>query len=134
MRWGQMIKYEPAGRFDPTGASGQPGNFDYWTPTNPTNDYPAANSLTPLFNVFGYTSLYYVDGSYFKLKTVTLGYTLPKNLTRKIFVEKFRVYCTMNNIFTKSKSHLLDDYDPERGGAETFPMSKQVVFGVNIDF
>jgi len=134
MRWGQMINYEPAGRFNPTGEGGQPGNFNYWTPTNLSNDYPAADANTPLFNIFGYTSLNYIDGSYFKLKTITLGYTLPKKITSKIHIDKFRIYCTANNLYTKSKSHLLDDYDPERGGAESYPMSKQFVFGVNLDF
>jgi TonB-linked SusC/RagA family outer membrane protein len=145
VRWGQMIDYELANRYDPTGANGQPGIYDYWTPSNPSNDYPAANSSKPLINYVGYRSLSFIDGSYFKLKTVTLGYTLPKSLTSKVKVDKLRVYFTANNLFTVAKSHLLKDYDPERGlptvtaqGAITtqnyLPMSRQFVFGINLDF
>jgi TonB-linked SusC/RagA family outer membrane protein len=144
VRWGQMIDYDLAGRYDPTGANGQPGNYNYWTPTNPSNDYPAANSQKPLLNYVGYRSLSFIDGSYFKLKTVTLGYTVPENLTSKIGVNKLRVYFTANNLLTITKSHLLEDYDPERGlpsvtrqGGSTdnylLPMTRQYVFGINVE-
>jgi hypothetical protein len=78
--------------------------------------------------------LNFVDGSYLKVKTVTLAYTLPVATTRKIFLEKLRVYVTGNNIFTHSKDKLLKDYDPERGGDENGPLSRQIVIGLNADF
>jgi TonB-linked SusC/RagA family outer membrane protein len=144
VRWGQMIDYDLAGRYDPTGANGQLANYNYWTPTNPSNDYPAANSQKPLLNYVGYRSLSFIDGSYFKLKTVTLGYTLPENLTSKVRLSRLRVYFTANNLFTVTKSHLLDDYDPERGlpsvtrqgatGNNILPMTRQYVFGINLEF
>ncbi len=134
VRWGQMINYELAGRYDPTGANGQLANYNYWTPTNPSNDYPAANSSRPLINYVGYTSLNFIDGSYFKLKTLTLGYTFPSKWISKVKLERLRVYFTANNLWTVSKSDLLDDYDPERGGASSYPLSRQFVFGVNLDF
>jgi hypothetical protein len=45
-----------------------------------------------------------------------------------------RAYVTVNNIFVKAKSHLIKDYDPERGGAEDSPLSRQIVFGLNVGF
>jgi len=119
---------------NPSGEGSGPANFDYWTPENPTNDFPRPKKGSQLINYAAYQALNYVDGSYFKLKTVTLGYSLPKKIARKIHSDNIRFYATGNNIFTKAKSHLLKDYDPERGGAESSPLSRQFVFGVNLDF
>jgi hypothetical protein len=68
------------------------------------------------------------------LKTATLGYTLPPSLLKKGFMTNFRAYLTVNNIFVKAKSHLIKDYDPERGGAEDSPLSRQIVGGLTIGF
>lgn len=134
MRYGQTINAEFMGRYNPSGEGNGPANFDYWTPENPTNDFPRPRKQAQLINYAAYQSLNYIDGSYFKIKTITLGYTLPKHIASKIFATNIRVYATGNNIFTKAKNHLLEDYDPERGGSESSPLSRQFVFGVNLDF
>jgi TonB-linked SusC/RagA family outer membrane protein len=131
-RWGQMISAEFLGRYDPMGVNNGPGYFEYWTPDNPTNDFPAPGQERTAY--FGISSLNYVDGSYFKVKTLTLGYTLPVQLARKVKLEKLRVYATANNLFTKAASHLIQYYDPERGGSEKTPLSKQFVVGLNFEF
>ncbi len=82
----------------------------------------------------GYTALNFVDGSYFKVKNVTLGYTLPSSVLSKWSISRVRFYATGSNLFTKAKSHLVKYYDPERGGDESSPLSKTYVFGVNVDF
>lgn len=134
IRYGQMINAEFLGRYNPSGEGNGPAIIDYWTPENPTNDFPRPKKLAVISSINGYQTLNFVDGSYFKIRNVTFGYTLPKNLTRKFFVENLRFYATGSNIFTKAKSHLIKDYDPERGGAESTPLSRQFVFGVNLDF
>src|SRR6202012_2267174 len=111
------------------GIANSPGFFNYWTPTHPSNDFPAPLANEPLSNIPGYTTLEYVDGSYWKIKTATLGYTLPTNLLKKAFMSNLRAYITVNNIFVKAKSHLIKDYDPERGGAEDSHLSRQIVGG-----
>ncbi|MDR0712280.1 MAG: TonB-dependent receptor [Prevotellaceae bacterium] len=131
-RWGQMISAEFLGRYDPMGVTNGPAYFDYWTPNNPTNDFPAPGQERTAY--FGISTLNYVDGSYFKVKTLTLGYTLPVRLARKVKLEKLRVYATANNLFTKAASHLIQYYDPERGGSEKTPLSKQFVVGLNFEF
>lgn len=82
------------------------------------------------------------DGSYFRLNTLTLGYTLPKTLTQKIRMQSCRFYVTGYNVFC------LTDYsgfDPEvstrRGDNLTpgvdysaYPKSRSIVFGVNLNF
>jgi hypothetical protein len=51
-----------------------------------------------------------------------------------MFSDRIRFYATGNNIFTKAKTKALKNYDPERGGSENSPLTRQFVFGANIDF
>lgn len=134
-RYGQMVYGEFLGRYDPSAAQNGPANFNYWTPTNPSNDFPrpGRGSLSNLYNT-NYTSLFYIDGSFFKVKNISLGYTLPKTVTDRLKIGSMRFYATASNMFTYAKSDLLRNYDPERGGAESSPLSRQLVFGVNLDF
>ena len=133
-RWGQMIEAKFMGRYNPSGLGNGPANFNYWTPENPTNDFPRPRKDASISSYTGYQALNFIDGSYLKVKTVTLAYTLPAMTTRKIFVDKLRMYVTANNMFTQAKNKLLKDYDPERGGDENGPLSRQIVFGLNADF
>jgi len=134
MRWGQMINAQFLGRFDPSGVANSPEYLDYWTPENPSNDFPRPKKDGHLYDYTGYMSLNYVDGSYFKVKNVSLGYTVPIRLTKKLGISKLRVYATSSNLLTIAKSHLIQFYDPERGGDETMPLTKQLVFGLNLGF
>jgi len=72
-----------------------------------------------------------VKGSFIKIKNINFGYNLPKDLIGKWHINNLRLYVTGQNLFTFSK---LKDYDPERGGGESFPMTRQIVFGLNLDF
>lgn len=134
MRWGQMIKYGMLNSYDPTGVKNFPTYFNYWTENNPSNDFPAINANRTLNSYTGYYALQYVDGSFFKIKNITLGYTLPKNLLAKAGIGKCRLYATITNPFVIAKSHLLKDYDPEMNGSLNYPLTKQMVFGVNLSF
>lgn len=134
MRWGQMIKYGMLGSYDPTGKSNFPTYFDYWTENNPSNDFPAINANRSITSYTGYSALQYVDGSFFKIKNITLGYTLPNNVLSKLGLGKCRFYATITNPLTMAKSHLLKDYDPEMNGSFNYPLTKQMVFGVNLSF
>lgn len=136
-RYGQIINAEFMGsRFNVAGTGTIMADFDYWTPTNPTNDFPQVRSGKTSSDVAytGYYSLNFVDGSFLKVKTVTLAYTIPSNISRKMFSDKIRLYATGNNIWTKTKTKALKNYDPERGGSENSPLTRQFVFGANIDF
>ena len=98
------------------------------------NDFPRPKMGQRFIDIPAYQALYFVDGSYFKIKNITLGYTFGKSVAGKIGAENIRLYATGNNVFTKAKSHLVQDYDPERGGSESSPLSRQFVFGVNLGF
>ena len=81
------------------------------------------------------------DGSYFKIKQIQLGYTLPQKFTKKFLVNNFRVYASLDDFFTFSS---YPGCDPETATAGTgssagydagsYPTMKKVIFGVNITF
>jgi TonB-linked SusC/RagA family outer membrane protein len=141
LRWGQMISYNMMGWYQPSAfainASPSrtiPKSFNYWTPTNPSNDFPIMNYQYGTSQMYGFTGLNYVDGSFFKLKNITLGYSLPANLIKKLSIEKFRLYGTVTNLLVIAKSHLLKQYDPEMNGSLSYPLTKQIVVGLNVTF
>jgi hypothetical protein len=85
-------------------------------------------------NIAGFSGLNYIDGSFFKIKNITLGYTLPSGTFRKVAIQKLRVYATITNPLIIAKSHLIKDYDPEMNGSLDYPLTKQVVAGLNLTF
>lgn len=132
-RWGQMMEYEFTSRYDPQGLGNQAAYLDYWTPENPSNDFPRP-SMTDFYNYLGYQSYSFVDGSYVKLKTVTLGYRLPTETAQRMKLNGLRIFASGNNIFSWARSPLVQHYDAERGGEITEPLLRQFVLGVNLDF
>lgn len=131
-RYGQTIDAEFLGRYNPSGFRNGPAMIDYWTPENPTSDFPRPGKDANLNNYAGYQTLTFIDGSFFKIKNITLGYTLPARVSKRMYLNNVRVYATASNAFTLAKSHLVKDYDPERGGAESSPIGRQFVFGLNV--
>jgi len=79
------------------------------------------------------------DGSYFKIKQIQLGYTLPKQITSKLMIENLRVYGSLEDFFTFTD---YPGFDPEVTGVGSalgvdkgsYPTSKKVVFGLNVTF
>lgn len=133
-RWGQTVNAQFIGRYSPGGTANGPANFNYWTPENPSNDFPRPYQGASISYYYGYQSLNFINGSYWKLRNATLGYTLPSRWAKKIYTSRIRLYSTAYNIYTYTKSSLLKGYDPEANGSESAPLTKSVVFGVNVDF
>ncbi len=133
-RWGHHIDAELLGYMNRYGSINIPSAYNYWTPDNPTNDYPRPylNRNTSHSNPL--LGMNVVDGSFIKIKNITLGYTLPENVSRNIRLSRFRVYATMHNPIIISRSHLLKGMDPETGASDSFPLYRQMVFGVNMSF
>ena len=92
------------------------------SPEDPGNgQVNRANRKSKGYN--GRTSTWHLeDGSYLRLQNVTLGYTLPKNLTQRFFVEKLRVYVSGQNLWTSTPG---EDYG-------NYPLAKTFLFGLNI--
>ncbi len=102
-----------------------------------TAKFPAANywsseAYSSSLNVF--------DGSYFKIKTIQLGYTLPQSLTKKIAISNLRIFAMLDNFFTFSSYFGLDPETATSGSNAlgfdmgNFPTAKSVIFGVNLEF
>ena len=129
-RMGQTIEYAYNGRVHLPGRENG-AVVNYWTPENPSNDFPHPRTSSS-FAALPYSStLAYVDGSFVKIRNITLGYNLPKPFLSKFGVAGMRFYVTGKNLFTFSK---IDDYDAERGGSLNDPLTKLVVAGINVDF
>ena len=105
------------------------GDLNYWTPENQKAKFPTPGNSTN-WSTYGSAALY-ENASYVKVKDITLSYNLPKNLISKVGISNVKLYGTLKNYFTFSK---IDNYDAERGGAVTFPLAKQVILGVNLEF
>ncbi|WP_304321279.1 TonB-dependent receptor [Phocaeicola plebeius] len=109
-----------------------------WTPENPDSDIPAATQSSSN-RVF--SSRVIEDGSYLRLKTVTLGYTFPKSMIAKAHLSNVRLYLAAQNLWTWTS---YSGYDPEvsvRNSALTpgldfssYPRAYTISFGVNLGF
>ena len=133
---GQIISTEAIGNYKPDGLEN--GLLvDYWTPENPTNAYPRPNKDKNAKSTSYYSTLSYIDGSFWKIRDITFAYTLPSSLTQKAKISSVRFYATMKNYFTFCNSRL-KPFDPERNvngsTSVSFPMNKEVVLGINFNF
>lgn len=105
----------------------------YWTESN-RNSYAAMPRLTTeLVNNNIQGSTWYIrDGSYIRLKSVEVGYTLPEKMLRKIYIRNLRVYFSALNLFTLSK---FKEWDVEQGGnGFNYPIQSVYNIGLNINF
>jgi TonB-linked SusC/RagA family outer membrane protein len=125
-RVGQWMRYDYMDLYKPTVQDASVA-ADFWTPENQNAVFPRPGIATG--NTW--SSLQLKKASYLKLKDITLSYDLPKSLLSKANISKVKVYGSLKNFFTFSN---IDNYDPERNGAVSFPLSKQVIFGLNLEF
>ncbi len=134
-RWGWTIPYGLTGWYRTDGLTPSPTICDYWTPENQNGRYPRPDASISNGQDPYQQWINYYDGSYLKVKNISLGYTFPKNWVKKFGANKLRVYFTANNPFIFTKSKYLKNYDPEKGGDDDdAPLSKQYVLGVNLSF
>ena len=133
-RFGQTICSDLLGYYtaEQSVTTNQLAGVDYWTESNQDAYYPRPGTGKDQ-NVV-YTALKYRDGSFIKIKNITLGYTLPKTISQKALLSKCRVYATMYNPIIWVKDKQLKDTDPETNGSDAFPTYRQFVFGVNLTF
>jgi hypothetical protein len=121
--------------------------LDRWRPADPNADYFSNTTewIPGFYPVTGHdgrrtgTNLVQ-NSSYMRLKTVELGYTLPKNVLSKVNLKNFRVYVSAYNLLTFTK---LKNADPERQGGESstayvdyysYPVNKTYTIGASIKF
>jgi TonB-dependent starch-binding outer membrane protein SusC len=130
-RLGGIMSYDMNGALNYESANW--ANLDYWTPANTGAKFPSpglTSAAASTHSNYG-SALLYEKADYLKIRDITLSYNLPKTAIETVGIDNVKVYGSLKNFFTFSN---VNNYDPERGGAFTFPMAKQVVFGVNIQF
>lgn len=103
-----------------------------------------ADLYLPYYELGVLMSDFIEDADYLRLNALTLGYTLPKDLTQKISIERLRVYITGGNLFVLTNYSGLDpevNTQENRGAYPTpgldygsYPRSRTITFGVNVDF
>lgn len=110
---------------------------DRWEPTNTNSKNFRVNG----YYGGGYSSRTVENGSYLRVKTISLGYNIPKSVLNRYKIKTFRIYASAQNLFTITKYSGLDpevntynsvltggfDYSP-------YPRAKTIVFGINASF
>jgi len=123
-----------------------------WSPDNPSGIYPQKYrgyvSLGAERSLGEVNDYYLLNVGFMKIKNLTFGYTFPKTLTRKIQVDRLRIYFSGENIFTVRFGNLTKYVDPEQAGSgisfsnpgsavsrsrlEEYPYCKVYSLGVNV--
>ncbi|WP_409013463.1 SusC/RagA family TonB-linked outer membrane protein [Dyadobacter sp. CY351] len=110
---------------------------DYWTPNNPTNEFPQPNKDQE-FPVNNQAIIYY-DGSFVKIRNINFGYTFTNNLTKKLGLESLRLFASIQQpkIWSKYRSKY-NGVDPETSettiGSGVTPATRVSTIGLNVKF
>jgi len=108
--------------------------LDRWRPDNPTNTMPRAVFSDPNKNN-RVSDRFLESGDYLRLKSITIGYTLPKKYTKKALMDEVRFSFSGQNLYTLTRYTGLD---PEVGGSgidsNVYPLTRNFTFGLNITF
>lgn len=120
-----------------TGAESLQGRFaqrvvDYWTPTNPTNNYPAPNYGSAAGDTYR-SAMNYQDGSFIKIRNISLGYNFPDNLAKKLALSKLRVYAQAINpgLIYSNIGWVDPDAAISSNNSVTSTFNRGFVFGIN---
>ncbi len=111
-----------------------------WTPSNTNTRFARPQARTELISKYILSDAFVFDGSYFRIKQIQLGYTLPASLTRKAAIEKLRVFASLDNYFLFTSYPGLDPEISTNAvnaiGLDlgAYPTSKKMVFGVSVTF
>lgn len=130
-------------------------DVDYWTPENPNTRYPRPGALSSNDNPKYASTLAYYDGSFLKIRTITLGYSFHKlPALRRAGISNLRVYATLQNpglvLFSDFFKETGLDPEPNANGGSTAsgrpgpgrlsyvgfntPNTRNFLFGINLTF
>ena len=111
-----------------------------WHGEGTSNSIPKMTTLRTNLN-HRTSDLFVESGDFVKLKNVTLGYTLPKQLTKKMYINNLRFFVSAENLFTITS---YSGYSPEIGYTDgnkqkgvdyaQYPQSRKFTFGLNLNF
>jgi hypothetical protein len=135
---GQEV-YDATRRYDMNGTNYRADWLNRWTGPGTSNTYPRVTFVDDNQNMKTVSDFFIHDGSFVRLRNITLGYTLPKSVTDYIKIKSLRFYVTAENLLTFTS---YKGYDPEIGGGVfsngidhgIYPQARTVLGGVNITF
>ena len=131
--------YDFSQRGDITAMNRPSWMLDRWIGEGTSNSIPRMTAVNPNRN-WRSSDLYVKDGSYIRLKTIQLGYTLPDKIMRMVSIQRLRLFVTAENLLTFTK---YDGFDPEiaAGNYTTigvdkgiYPQARTISVGANITF
>lgn len=145
-RFGSMIRSAfHTGGFNALAGRYNNLNVNYWTPENPTNDYPRPN-VNQEFPKYS-SSLQYFNGTFLKVRNINVGYNIPQPLAAKLKMESLRIYSSIQQpfIFSEYRSRhagidpetFVDEEQGVEGGvinSNIAPAVVQFTFGINARF
>ena len=110
---------------------------DYWTPNNPTNEFPQpkSNQEFPVYN----SSLFYFDGTFVKVRNINFGYTFTSKVTQRLGMQSLRLFTSIQQpfIFSTYRSKY-NGVDPETADGtinnDVVPATRITTFGLNVKF
>jgi TonB-dependent starch-binding outer membrane protein SusC len=110
-----------------------------WTGPGTSNSFARLVEGDPSGNFNRPSNFYLQDGSFFRIKTIQLGYNFPQALLKKVGLKKVRMYVSGNNLLTFTK---YSGYDPEIGGSPDiygvdrgkYPIARSFMGGLNLTF
>lgn len=109
--------------------------LNYWKKPGDTNCNPRPIANNPTNSASSSTDRFLENGSYVRLKDITVSYNLPKKWLNPIGVQQVKVYASGLNVYT---FHNVDFFDPERGvkgmGQGIYPMTKTFMIGLDVSF
>ncbi len=111
-------------------------HMDYWSPENPGGYFPTPY-LGKGFKNQQVQTRYLQNGAYLRLKSISIGYTLPATLVQKAFIKNLRIFVAGENLLTFTR--LMKNFDPEGtfgyyGSGKSYPIQMTITSGVNVTF
>jgi hypothetical protein len=134
-RWAYTADFGSHDDYTTTSATVLDQTTDYLTMNAPKGRWNPADVVTNTIN-----SYFVEDGSFLRCSDVTIGYTLPKNLVKKLYLSKLRAYASFGNLFIITG---YSGYDPEvdvQSGLtpsmdyNRYPRARTFSFGINATF
>jgi TonB-linked SusC/RagA family outer membrane protein len=124
-----MDRWHRADPFDPTNDVWIPGKYpsvwdsrgNFVSTTNQGDPGPASE-------------FWILNGSYLRLKSLEFGYTIPEEISKKVGIQRARVFFNGYNLFTISEVKLVDPEHPTDNDGFAYPVTKTFNFGVNVSF
>lgn len=106
-------------------------NIDYWTPDNPTNEFPRIGNGNAMSGGLFANAIKVQDASFVALRNISLGYTLPQSLLQNIPFSSVNLYVRGNNLKYWTDYNLA--FSPESDSG-SYPITRTWVFGARLTF